>query len=91
MTDLEALARVEGAKDVAAIAAGLTKAQREGVISGRYDDDSSLRGRQRTMFYALTERGLFTSNNQSRYGDFHLTPLGIALRAHLTAGATHDR
>jgi len=90
MTDLEA-ARVEGAEDVAAIAAGLTKAQRAMVLTddkhfashakGHWHGTSIVVGRK------LFELGLINSPGTLRLP----TPLGLAVRAHLTTGATHDR
>ncbi len=107
MTDLEALAaRVEGAKDVAAIAAGLTKAQREALIKcdtqWRTAHEIGAAGSSLRALCWFWPKGtdpirppisLLARDYQDsplRY-IYRLTELGHDIRAHLIAGAPHGR
>ena len=71
--------------DLAGVVRGLTRSQRAGIASGFYNDDSSLRGRQRAMFYDLTNRGFFGAPERIGPRDYVLTPLGEQVRAFLSA------
>lgn len=73
----------EGAvTDVAAIAKGLTKAQRYWVKEGSAHGDISMR-----MVRTLISKGLWhihVDSPNGRYGVAVNTPIGLAVRSHLT-------
>lgn len=76
------------------IARSLTPAQREAILSGGYNDDFTLRGGQRAMFYKMKADGIFgdfdpMKRPRARW-DFGLTPLGLAVRAALTNEGSTD-
>jgi len=64
-------------QDIAAIAAGLTKAQREAVLGRR---DLSSGAGMWPLRNSLAEKGLVEGLAS------HWTPLGLAVRTHLTNG-----
>ena len=74
--------------DIAAIARGLSEAQRE-IMVGRYGraDHTFYPGRQHRACHALAERGLLEPTTDSVGNTlFRRTPLGLALRDHLLSG-----
>lgn len=71
MTDLDKLAR------------GLTKAQRRALQRGRFPDHCAY-NREHPVFSAMERKGfLLFRHIIAGKGDFCLTPLGLALKAHI--------
>jgi hypothetical protein len=78
------------AETVARIASGLTKAGRRAMKLDRFPDWSA-KPREHRVYAALERRGLLIFRHIiAGQGDFHLTPEGLAVRAHLLANREQD-
>lgn len=69
--------------DIAQIAAKLTEAQRRAMSRARFPDYSTY-FREHPVFSALQRKGLLEFRHiMAGSGDFHMTPIGLAVAAYL--------